>query len=120
VRSRVSATKSLEPAFQWLSTLSPGAGIRAIWSVAARCPRAIIVSVEARTDDDPAFDGLSDEERAWVRHDAELWSGAHAIARGRPDLDIGDVHHALRALELTASERLRRGLERVRLRSDAG
>lgn len=39
---------------------------------------------------------------------------ASAIVAASPDLDTGDVYHALRSLELTPSERLRRGLIRVR------
>jgi hypothetical protein len=38
------------------------------------------------------------------------------ITRARSDLDAGDVYHALRTLELTPAERLRRGLTRVRVR----
>jgi hypothetical protein len=53
---------------------------------------------------------------AWALHDEALWRKAEAIVAGRPDLDTGDVYHALRALELTPAERLRRGLTRVRVR----
>lgn len=56
---------------------------------------------------------LTSEQRAWVLHSAELWSRAHAIVNARPDLDVSDVYHALRTLELPPAERLRRGLTRV-------
>lgn len=45
-------------------------------------------------------DELTSEQRAWVAHSAELWKRAHAIVNGRPDLDVSDVYHALRTLEL--------------------
>jgi hypothetical protein len=59
---------------------------------------------------------LSAEQQAWVRHSEALWREAHAIVAAAPDLDAGDVYHALRSLELTPAERLRRGLTRVRHR----
>jgi len=59
---------------------------------------------------------LSETERAWLFHSEALWRKAHAIAATRPDLDTGDVYHALRTLELPPAERLRRGLTRVRVR----
>ena len=61
-------------------------------------------------------DDLTEAQRAAVLHSEGLWQKAHAIARTRPDLDLSDVYHALRALELPPAERLRRGLTRVRLR----
>lgn len=64
-------------------------------------------------------EGLTIDQRAWVEHSAELWRQAHAIVELRPDLDAGDVYHALRTLELPPSERLRRGLTRVRVRPHA-
>jgi len=63
---------------------------------------------------------LTDEQRAWLEDSEALWKKAHAIARARPDLDPGDVYHALRNLRLPPAERLRRGLNRVRVRSHAG
>ena len=57
-------------------------------------------------------------EAAWFKHSEELWRKAHELVRDRPDLDVGDVYHALRNLELPPIERLRRGLTRVRIRSD--
>ena len=57
---------------------------------------------------------LSAEQEAWLRHSEALWREAHAIVAAAPDLDAGDVYHALRSLELTPAERLRRGLTRVR------
>ncbi len=59
---------------------------------------------------------LAPEEWLWITHSEALWRKAHEIAAGRPDLDPGDIYHALRTLELPPSERLRRGLNRVRAR----
>lgn len=66
-----------------------------------------------------AADGarLTAAQEAWVRHSESLWRKAHAIVAKEPTLDVGDVYHALRSLELTPAERLRRGLSRVRPRS---
>jgi hypothetical protein len=64
--------------------------------------------------------GPSAAQEAWVRHSEALWCTAHAIAAADPDLDAGDVYHALRSLELTPAERLHRGLTRVRHRSHPG
>ncbi len=64
-------------------------------------------------------DDLTSEQRAWVVHSEALWRTAHRIVSGRTDLDVGDVYHALRTLELSPSERLRRGLTRVRVRPHA-
>jgi hypothetical protein len=61
-------------------------------------------------------DDLTCEQRAWIVHSEGLWRTAHRIVSGRTDLDVGDVYHALRTLELSPSERLRRGLTRVRVR----
>jgi hypothetical protein len=58
----------------------------------------------------------SAEQEAWLRHSEALWREAHAIVAASPELDAGDVYHALRSLELTPAERLRRGLTRVRHR----
>ena len=44
---------------------------------------------------------------------------AHAIVRDNAGVDVGDVYHALRTLELPPAERLRRGLSRVRIRPHA-
>jgi hypothetical protein len=62
---------------------------------------------------------LTSDQRAWVSHSEELWRRAHAIVEDRPDLDVSDVYHALRTLELPPAERLRRGLTRVRVRPHA-
>jgi hypothetical protein len=61
-------------------------------------------------------DELTAEQRAWLLHSEGLWRNAHAIVKDRADLDVGDVYHALRTLELPPAERLRRGLTRVRVR----
>lgn len=62
---------------------------------------------------------LNADGEAWVRHSEALWREAHAIVVACPELDAGDVYHALRSLELTPPERLRRGLTRVRHRPHA-
>ena len=61
-------------------------------------------------------DDLTPDQRAWALHSEELRRRALAIVGGRPDLDPGDVYHALRTLELAPKERLHRGLTRVRVR----
>ncbi len=61
-------------------------------------------------------EALTDEQRAWLAHSEALWRRAHALVERRPHLDVSDVYHALRALELPPTERLRRGLTRVRVR----
>jgi hypothetical protein len=74
------------------------------------------------TTEDPlraGLAGLDEEQRAWLLHARNLWARAHDIARTRPDLDAGDIYHALRCLELRPSERLARGLARGRLRAHA-
>ena len=63
---------------------------------------------------------MPEGQPAWFRHSEELWSKAHAITSRNPALDVGDVYHALRTLELPPSERLRRGLTRVRIRPHRG
>jgi hypothetical protein len=60
------------------------------------------------------MDQLSAEERLLALHIEALWRKAQRIADQRLDLDAGDVYHALQALELSPTERLRRGLNRVR------
>ncbi len=64
-------------------------------------------------------DSLTPDQRAWAEHSERLWQQAHAIAAAHPTVDVGDVYHALRALELTPTERLRLGLSRGRLRTHA-
>lgn len=66
-----------------------------------------------------ALDALTPAEREWARHSEALWRRAHALATEAPELDPGDVYHALRCLELAPAERLRRGLSRGRLRTHA-
>jgi hypothetical protein len=65
-------------------------------------------------------EGLTQEQRDWVICSEARWRQAAVIAIENPGLDTGDLYHALGALELTPSERLRRGLTRVRVRSHAG
>ncbi len=64
----------------------------------------------------PSVVELTAEQRAWLLASEALWRQAHSIVSERPDLDVGDVYHALRNLQLTPAERLRRGLTRVRVR----
>jgi hypothetical protein len=67
----------------------------------------------------PLTDNMTAEEREWARRSEALWRAAHQIAERHPGVDAGDVYHALRCLELTPAERLRRGLSRGRLRAHA-
>ena len=62
----------------------------------------------------PVDDNLTNEQREWVVESEALWREAHAIAAANPGLDAGDVYHSLRCLELSPSQRLGRGLNRVR------
>ena len=62
---------------------------------------------------------LSEAEQREAARQAERWATAQRIAAERPDLDVGDIYHALRNLELPPTERLRRGLTRVRVRPHA-
>jgi hypothetical protein len=48
--------------------------------------------------------------------DEVRWQRAFAIVVERPDLDVGDVYHAIVNLERTPAERLARGLSHGRLR----
>jgi len=64
-------------------------------------------------------DELSADERRYFQDSEALWRRAHEIAARKPELDPGDVYHALRTLELPPAERLRRGLTRVRVRPHA-
>jgi hypothetical protein len=57
------------------------------------------------------LDELSPEQRAFVTEVEPLWRRAHEIVATRPELDVSDVFHALRNLQRTPSERLRRALE---------
>lgn len=63
--------------------------------------------------------GLTSDQRAWAMHSAALWEKAYALARLAPGCDPSDIYHALRCLELTPAERLRRALARGRLRTHA-
>jgi hypothetical protein len=56
----------------------------------------------------------------WLASSEARWREAHRIASANPDLDPGDVYHALNCLDLDPSERLRRGLTRVRPRPHSG
>jgi hypothetical protein len=55
----------------------------------------------------------TEQRRELLRSEAS-WRKAQDIVKGRPDLDVSDVYHVLRNLELPPAERLRRGLTRVR------
>ncbi|HEY6358869.1 MAG TPA: hypothetical protein VIX35_11525 [Vicinamibacterales bacterium] len=66
-----------------------------------------------------ALNALTADEQAWARHSEALWQRAYALANAHPNVDAGDVYHALRCLELAPTARLRRGLSRGRLRAHA-
>jgi hypothetical protein len=59
---------------------------------------------------------LTSEQREELSRSEASWRKAHAIVKNRPDLDVSDVYHVLRNLQLPPAERLRRGLTRVRVR----
>jgi hypothetical protein len=63
---------------------------------------------------------LTQEQRAWAERMEPLWRRAHAIVAERPDLDVSDVFHALRNLERTPAQRLRRALGHARNRAHGG
>ena len=65
------------------------------------------------------LDALTPDEQEWARDSERLWQQAHRVAKAHPDVDAGDVYHALRCLELSPAERLQRGLSRGRLRAYA-
>ena len=67
-------------------------------------------------DTAPDRANLLEREDEWWRHSEALWREAHALAAAATGIDAGDVYHALRCLELSPTERLRRGLTRVRHR----
>lgn len=62
---------------------------------------------------------LTDSQRDWAIHSEALWTTARAITRAHPNIDAGDVYHALRCLELSPAARLRQALSRGRLRAYA-
>lgn len=66
---------------------------------------------------DSESQSLTQDQRTWILNSEALWREAHGIAAANPDLDPGDVYHALRCLDLSPAERLHRGLTRVRDRS---
>jgi len=68
----------------------------------------------------PVKDSLTVEQRDWVLHSEALWREAHSIAVANPGIDVGDVYHSLRCLELPPSQRLARGLTRVRRHPHVG
>lgn len=69
---------------------------------------------------EPGPEHASDRPHEWFLSSEARWREAHAIAARNPSLDPGDVYHALRSLDLSPSERLHRGLTRVRRRPHAG
>jgi len=66
-----------------------------------------------------SLESLTPDQQEWARHSEALWQRAYEVAAAHPGVDPGDVYHALRCLELTPAERLRRGLSRGRLRTHA-
>jgi hypothetical protein len=71
---------------------------------------------DSRVDDARAADEV---ERDFRASSMRRWQRAYDIVRAQPNVDVGDVYHALRCLELSPAERLRRGLSRGRLRTYA-
>ncbi len=65
------------------------------------------------------FGQLSPEQRDLVAQMQPLWERAHRIVERQPALDISDVFHALRNLQRTPSERLRRAVTYGRPRANA-
>ena len=65
----------------------------------------------------PDLQELPGDQRAWLLESEARWREAHSIVAANPELDPGDVYHALRCLDLSPDERLHRGLTRVRYRS---
>ena len=63
---------------------------------------------------------LTSEQLAWAERVEPLWRRAHAIVAHRPELDVSDVFHALRNLERTPTQRLRRALSHGRNRPHDG
>jgi hypothetical protein len=64
-----------------------------------------------------ALRDLTPDQRAWVVASERLWRRAYGIAALYPDSDVSDLYHALRALQLTPTQRLAAGLRRGRLRT---
>lgn len=60
---------------------------------------------------------LSVEEQVFVAAMEPLWRRAHRIVEERPELDVSDVFHALRNLQRTPSERVRRAVRHGRARA---
>jgi hypothetical protein len=63
--------------------------------------------------------GLTPEQQEWATRSEALWRQARALAADHPEHDPSDLHHALRCLQLSPSDRLRLGLRRGRLHADA-
>ena len=89
----------------WVPATRPSYGVGALYGMIGRVSRRGVGS-----------SGLTEAQEAWVRHSEALWREAHTIAAADPELDAGDVYHALRSLEFAPAERLHRGLTRVRHR----
>jgi hypothetical protein len=66
--------------------------------------------------DSRALAALTPSQREWAEASERLWRRAHDIAERYPDVDVSDLYHALRCLQLTPSQRLLRALQRGRLR----
>ena len=72
------------------------------------------------SQDTPEVENLTKNQRAWLLHSEALWREAYSIAAANAGTDPGDIYHALRSLELPPTERLHRGLTRVRHRPYLG
>jgi hypothetical protein len=78
----------------------------------------IIGAVVANDESDIAT--ATERHDEWLARSEARWREAHRIALSNPNLDPGDVYHALNCLDLDPAERLRRGLTRVRHRPHPG
>jgi hypothetical protein len=63
---------------------------------------------------------LTPQQKQWLDADEHLWRRAREIAGTRNGLDVIGIYHVLRNLQLSPSERLRKGLAHGRLRPKRG
>jgi hypothetical protein len=63
------------------------------------------------------MDPLTDREREWLVRDEAVWRRAHLLAAAHPGVDVSDLYHTLKNLDLTPAQRLARGLRHGRLRA---
>lgn len=104
-----------------------GVGLRPLARVVSRKPQVSAAAPAGHrphlynelVDVTSTLAALTAEQEAWAQHSEALWRRAHALADAHAGLDAGDIYHALRCLELSPAERLRRGLSRGQLRTHA-